>query len=60
MVLTALRELWNDRRGGPLEKAVIWAFLLGGFYYVWTSTLRPAFQESAGKQADILTSAGEQ
>ncbi len=54
------KKLWKDRTGGPLEKAVIWAFLLGGFYYVWTSTLRPAFQESAGRQAEILETSGEQ
>lgn len=59
-MLTMLRKLWKNRTGGPLEKAVIWAFLLGGFYYVWTSTLRPAFQESAGRQAEILTTSGEQ
>lgn len=54
------KELWKDRTGGPLEKAVIWAFLLGGFYFVWTSILRPAFQGSADRQADILDSTGDE
>ncbi|GBF34098.1 hypothetical protein DCCM_3210 [Desulfocucumis palustris] len=43
-----------------MEKAVIWAFLLGGFYFVWTSILRPAFQDSAERQADILNNTGDE
>lgn len=52
------KKLLLDRTGGPLEKAVIWAFLLGGFYYVWTSKLKPAFNSSADTQADILNNTG--
>jgi hypothetical protein len=55
-----LKTFIFDRTGGPLEKAVIWAFLLGGFYFVWTNILRPAFQNSAETQADILNKTGEE
>lgn len=58
-MLKALNNFVKDRTGGPLEKAVIWAFLLGGFYFVWTSILRPAFQGSANRQAEILNATGD-
>lgn len=44
----------KDRRGGPLEKVIIWAFLLGGFYFAWTKYIGPSFMGSAEKQSDVL------
>jgi len=50
----SLRRLWKDRRGGPLQQALIWACVLGGFYYAWTHYLGPAFMGSAQKQSNVL------
>lgn len=50
-------KLLRDRTGGTLEKAIIWAVLLGGFTAAWFGYVKPHFDSSMQRQGEVLDSA---
>ncbi len=57
-MLQFIREFCTDRKGGPLQQAIIWACVLGGFYFAWTKWIGPSFMGTAQKQSNVLNESG--
>lgn len=50
-----MKEFLLDRRGGALEKVLIWALILGGFYAIWVNFLRDPFRGTAEETGNIMS-----